>query len=102
MIGCYQKSSVYYFDIFAPVKKLTIVYTMLIVATIQYWYTHQMNVIIVFLHEKLTETMYIKLPKGYTHLESEISLNMKLLDPMSTLVCKLKTSLYGLRQAPQL
>lgn len=102
VLGCHQKSGVDYFETFAPVAKLTTVRTVLAVAAIQGWHTHQMDVSNAFLHGNLSETVYMKLPKGYWGIGSRISLNMALPLESSPYVCFLQKSLYGLRQAPRL
>lgn len=102
ILGCHQNPGVDYFETFAPVAKLTTVRTILAVAAIQNWFTHQMDVSNAFLHGDLTETVYMKMPASYTNIGSRISLNMELVSPSSSLVCKLRKSLYGLRQAPRL
>lgn len=55
-----------------------------------------------FLHGELYETVYMKLPKGYSGLGGCVSVNMELPQVSSSIVCKLRKSLYGLRQASRL
>ena len=50
---------------------------------------HQMDVVSDFLHEKLSEEIYIEQPDGYVIAGKE------------NLVCRLKKSLYGLKQSPR-
>lgn len=75
-------------ETFAPVAKLTTVRFILKVAATKNWLVHQMDVSNAFLHGDLDEEIYMKLPQGY-----------KTSDPNK--VCRLKKSLYGLRQAPR-
>lgn len=96
ILGCYQKPCVDFNETFAPVAKLTTVRTILAVASIQGWFTHQMDVSNAFLDGELSETVFMKLPKGYMKQGSRISLNMDIVPTSDTVVCKLRKSLYGL------
>lgn len=60
---------------FAPVAKMTIVQALLVVITFQDWHVMQMDVTNAFLHRELYETVYIKLPLGYSQFVSRIVLN---------------------------
>lgn len=59
-----------------------------------------MNVTNAFLHEDLHENIYMKFHLSYNGLGYKISQNTDL-KPHATLVCKLKKSFYGLKQAPK-
>jgi len=72
---------------FAPILKMTSVPIFLLVAVAKKWELHQMDVNNVFLHGDLEEDVYMHLPPNFTYSS-----------PMK--VCKLRKSLYGLRQAP--
>lgn len=100
ILGNKQKYGVDYAETFAPVAKLTTVRTLLAVAAMQDWHTCQMDVSNAFLHGELSDTIYMKMPPGYTHLGCRITQYSALVS--STLVCRLKKSLYGLKQAPRL
>lgn len=77
---------------------MTTVRALLAVAALQNWHVMKMDVTNAFLHGELYETVYMKLPQGYTHIGSRIVLNQGELDlSKCNLVCKLKKSLYGLR-----
>eukprot|EP00253_Pinus_taeda_P011643 PITA_11643 len=52
------------------------------------WEVHQMDVKFAFLHGDLHEEIYMEQPTGFIKIDS-------------SLVCRLKKSLYGLNQAPQ-
>lgn len=100
-----QKYGIDYDETFAPVAKLAIVRSLLVVASLEGWIVHQMNVKNAFLHGDLKETVYMKLPPGYTHIGSRIKVQAqgeKLKNTAdNTMVCKLKKSLCGLNQAPR-
>ena len=86
-LGNKQKYGIDYEETFAPVAKMTTVRTILAIATSQSWRLHQMDVKNVFLHGDLQEEIYMKLPSGMT-------------TSFSHDVCKLRHSLYRLKQAP--
>jgi len=74
-----------FLDIFASIAKLTTLRLLLSLATTQNWTLKQLDVSNVFLHGDLDEEVYMQLPSGF---------------PFSSpnLVCRLKKSLYGLKQ----
>ncbi|CAL8083802.1 unnamed protein product [Prunus armeniaca] len=87
-LGNKQEYGLNYDETFAPVAKMTTVRTILALAASQSWPLHQMDVKNAFLHGDLKEEVYLKLPFG-----------MPTSSPND--VCKLKSSLSGLKQAPQ-
>lgn len=66
---------------------LVTIRTFMVIATSKNWKLHQMNVHNALLQGNLDEKVYIKLPLGFT-------------STYTTMVCRLRKSLYNLRQAP--
>ncbi|KAL2242415.1 UNVERIFIED_CONTAM: Retrovirus-related Pol polyprotein from transposon RE1 [Sesamum indicum] len=83
--GYNQVEGVDYFDRFSPVAKVVTVRVFLTVATGLKWPIHQCDINNAFLHGFLDEDIFMEAPAGY--------------DVPSGKVCKLKRSLYGLKQA---
>lgn len=75
-----------YLDSFSPVAKLVTVRIFLVVATTNSWPIHQLDINNAFLHGFLDENVYLIPLEGYDKA-------------LSGQVCKLKKSLYGLKQA---
>jgi Reverse transcriptase (RNA-dependent DNA polymerase) len=85
--GFTQTYSVDYQETFAPVAKMSTVRILLSVATNLGWNLFQMDVKNAFLQGVLNEKVYMTLPPGYnTTLDSSQA-------------CKLKKSIYGLKQS---
>ena len=87
--GYSQKYGVDYDQTFAPVVRFSSIRTLLAFAVEKDMLIHQMDVETAFLNGVLEEEIYMHQPEGYTQPGSE------------HLVCKLKKSLYGLKQSPR-
>ncbi|XP_021746669.1 uncharacterized protein LOC110712514 [Chenopodium quinoa] len=88
IFGNHQVVGIDYNDTFAPVAKMVTVRAFLVVATAKNWELHQMVVHDAFLHGDLDEEVYMT-PSPSFH------------GSKPGLVCRLRKSLYGLRQAPR-
>lgn len=90
--GFTQTGGLDYFETFAPVAKMTTVRSLLAIAAIKGWSLSQMDVTNAFLQGDLQEEMYMQLATSF-EVPSQFAYTS------SQLVCKLKRSLYGLKQA---
>ena len=85
--GYSQSQGVDYQEVFSPVVRYNSIRSLLAVANICDWEVHQMDVKTAFLQGDLDEEIYMKQPDGYVDKEKPNH------------VCKLKKSIYGLKQA---
>ena len=88
--GFSQRHGVNYEEIFSPVSYLSSIHILLTFTAERKLQIHQMDVISAFLkfNGNLKEEIYMKQPPGYVQLGKE------------ELVCKLRKSIYGLKQSP--
>ena len=87
--GYTQQYGSNYYDTFSLVAKIAYVFLLLSMATMRSWPFFQLDIKKVFLHGDLTEEVYMEQPSGF------------ITQGESSLVCKLRRSLYGLKQSPQ-
>ncbi|KAL0355837.1 UNVERIFIED_CONTAM: Copia protein [Sesamum radiatum] len=83
--GFSQVEGIDYNDCFSPVAKPVTVRLFLAIAAARGWPLHHLDVNNAFLHGKLDEIIYMDAPEGYKVPSGQ--------------VCRLKKSLYGLKQA---
>ena len=85
--GFLQKYGIDYYETFAPVARMSSIRIILAISVQRKMFIHQMDVKTAFLNGDLQEEIYMEQPEGYVSLERPNA------------VCKLKKSLYGLKQA---
>ncbi|CAN1319888.1 Retrovirus-related Pol polyprotein from transposon TNT 1-94 [Linum perenne] len=87
--GFTQTYGLDYTETFAPVAKINSIRILLSVAVNMNWSLHQLDVKNAFLNGVLDEEVFMTLPPGYEEVMG------------SGKVCRLKKSLYGLKQSPR-
>jgi hypothetical protein len=87
LLGNLQRPHIEFYDTYAPVADYAVVRIMFVIACDQKWLIHQLDVKCTFLNGRIDQDIYMRMPDGYV--------------PAGGLVCKLKKSIYGLRQAPR-
>ena len=85
--GFSQQHGVDFDEVFAPVARYKSIRSLLAVANQLDMEVHQMDVVSAFLNGKLEEEIYMKQPEGFVDQNN------------SDKVCRLKASLYGLKQS---
>ena len=87
--GFTQVQGVDFDETYSPVVKYTSIRVFLVKAVLMKMVIHQMDVVTAFLNAYLDEDIYMKQPPGFEKSGKK------------SLVCKLKRSLYGLKQSPR-
>ncbi|KAL5768866.1 hypothetical protein ACOSQ2_015649 [Xanthoceras sorbifolium] len=87
--GYAQTYGVDYSDTFSPVVKLTSVRLFISMAATYHWPLYQLDIKNAFLHGDLQEEVYMEQPPGFVAQRESVR------------VCRLKKSLYGLKQSPR-
>ena len=86
--GFHQRPGIDYHDTFSPVVKPTIVRLVLSLAVSRKWSLRQLDINNAFLQGYLSEAVYMSQPQGFVDPDNP------------SYVCKLRKSIYGLKQAP--
>ena len=87
--GFAQNKGIDFDKIFSPVVKMISIRTILILVAVEDLHMEQLDVRTTFLHGDLEEEIYMQQPQGYEVKGKE------------NLFCKMKKSLYALKQAPR-
>ena len=87
--GYSQRQGVDYNETYAPVAKASSLHIRLSIAAHEDWEIDQGNITTVFLLATLDEEIYMQQPEGFVKVGTE------------QYVCKLKRSIYGLKQSPR-
>jgi hypothetical protein len=87
--GFTQVQGVDFDETYSPVVKYTSIRVFLVKAVLMKMVIHQMDVVTAFLNAHLDEDVFMKQPPGFEKSGKK------------NLVCKLKRSLYGLKQSPR-
>ena len=85
--GYSQVHGIHYNETFSPVAKMDSIRLALAIAASRHWEVHHMDVKCSFLNGDLIEEIYMQQPQGFATDHS--------------LVCRLRKSLYGIKQAPR-
>jgi hypothetical protein len=87
--GYAQTYGIDYEETYSPVTKMTTIRAIITMAIAKGWSLHQMDVKNVFFRGDLQEEVYMEQPSGYVN------------QTHPNLVCSLKKTLYGFKQAPR-
>ena len=87
--GYSQQEGLDYDETFSPVVRSESVRSVIALAAMNDLRLHQMDITTAFLHGDLEEEVYMKQPEGFVAQGQE------------NLVCRLKKSIYGLKQSPR-
>lgn len=100
--GYTQQEGLDYSKTFSLVAKSVSMRVLLCIAVVKGWDLHQLDVNNAFLHEDLDEEVYMTLPQGFHSKGDYVNVAVGtdiIFGSTRPLVCKLRKSLYGLKQA---
>ena len=90
--GFSQIKDVNYFETFSPTARMSTLRTLINISVNKNYHIHQMDVKTAFLNAEIDTEIYVDQPEGYRQTDCN----------NSKLYCKLKKSLYGLKQSSRL
>lgn len=70
--GYGQKKNVDYFETYAPVANMSTIRLLLAMSICEGWQTHHLDLKCVYLYGELTEEIYMKLPPGYSEVDTKV------------------------------
>lgn len=89
--GFHQKHGEDYNLTYSPVVKAATIRTILVIATSRKWKLNHLDICNAFLNGKLTKTVYMEQPPGFTAKSTTARSH----------ACQLQKAIYGLKQAPR-
>ena len=78
-----------YYNIFSPIAKMAFIHLLFSMAAMRSWPLYRLDIKNAFLHGDLAEEVYMEQPPGF------------IAQGESSLICRLRRSLYGLKQSPR-
>jgi hypothetical protein len=100
--GYAQQFGIDYGETYAPVAKFTSIRALIAIGASHDLEMHQMDVKTAFLNGDLNEDIYMTVPEGISDDDITDATKATTRATSATLVCKLKRTLYGLKQSPRM